>query len=75
MDVYRDARGRFAKEANAVYKKSGDRLFVRLFGVWAEAKPVTAQMLFARMAMYDRAIQAAIAREAQSGPSMIIPPA
>lgn len=61
MDVYRDARGRFAKEANAVYKKSGDRLFVRLFGVWAEAKPVTAQSLRESMARYDRAHQAVIA--------------
>jgi hypothetical protein len=61
MVIYRDSKGRFSKEQNAVFKKSGDRLFVRLFGVWAEAKPVTTQSLRESMARYDRAIQKALA--------------
>lgn len=62
MDVYRDARCRFAKQQRAVFKKSGTRLFMRLFGRWAELKPVTAESILEGTARYHRALRIAMAR-------------
>lgn len=64
MDVYRDARGRFAPERRAVIKQSGDRHFIWLFGKWAELKPVTAEIFRARTEQYFQAMQVALARTA-----------
>ncbi len=58
--IYRDSRGRFAKEERATFKQSGEQHFIRLFGKRAELKPVTAEPMHASMAKYDEAIRRAM---------------
>jgi len=59
-DIYRDSRGRFTTERGATFKQSEGKHFVRLFGGWAELKPVTPESFRARMAKYDEALRRAM---------------
>jgi len=59
-DIYRDSRGRFSTKRRATFKQSGNQHFVRLFGKWAELKPVTPESFRARMAKYDEALRRAM---------------
>jgi hypothetical protein len=59
-EVYRDSCGRFAPEKRATFKQTGDQHFVRLFGRWAELKPVTAESFKASMDRYDEALRRAL---------------
>lgn len=63
-DTYRDCRGRFSSERGATFKQSGDKQFVRLFGMWAEMKPVTPESF---QAATRRVIDAQTKALAESG--------
>ena len=59
-EVYRDSRGRYAREKSAVFKQSGDKHWVRLFGVWAELKPVTRESMQESLRQFEKAWQRAM---------------
>lgn len=60
LTVYRNSQGRFSKERGATFKQEDGKHYVRLWGAWAELKPVTPESFRASMARYDEALRRAL---------------